>query len=123
MFRREGDFFLLGTAMAAQLLQTKARIPGFRAPPGAPCISRSERKSERRSEQETALRFKQRPGQSANASGPALQFPKYGKGALRNVFIGRRFERHTGRTGIGVDREREFLAERCSEIVNGAVDL
>src|SRR5579862_9806711 len=128
MFRRDGDVFLLGTAMAAQLLQNQSPNPeGFRAPPGAPSPLSDRAESERRSEQETAPRFKlacNGPNLPiVDRSGTALQFSKSGKRAFRTVVISGSFKRDVRRAWIRVDRQGKFFAQRRTQIVDRAVDF
>jgi len=61
MFRRDGDFFLFGTAMAVQLLQKSPESQSLGLLRGTPASLGPGGKSEPRSEQETAARFKQLP--------------------------------------------------------------
>src|SRR5215469_2940125 len=144
MFRRDGDFFLLGTAMAAQLLQNQSPILGIPGAawgalsslgPGGKASGGVNRKlprdarsvaGDRASAVESGPRKARRPEPfkaQSQWSGTALQLPQRRKRAFRLIVIGGRFEGNARSTRIRIDGKRKFLPQRCPQIVDGAVDL
>jgi hypothetical protein len=63
----------------------------------------------------------------AGPRGPSLAVPltalEHGEGALWGGGLLRKIKDHPGRAGIGIDRQREFFEERCSEVIAGVMDF